>query len=493
MALEFNQIPGNIRVPFVRFEVNAGQAPYQSIERLVLIGQKTAAGTAAVDKPILVTQGEDGLFGPGSMLAGMYKIARAGGPLQEIWAVPLSDAAGAIAAVGSITVSGAAPLSVPGSIVLYVGGSRISVPVNTVMTGDNIATAIANAINACPGILVTAAVDGVTTTKVNVTANNKGTLGNSIRIETRMYADDGDLTDAMLTIVQLVNGAADPDTANAMANLGDDLWDWIVMPYCASAALNSWETWLTDRWGPMSQKYGHLISALVGTAGTIQAFTSGRNSWHTSVMPVYNAPQPSYLWAAAVGVASAVHLQTAPELSRPLQTVELVGILPPKQKSDRWSDLQRQSFYYAGASGYRVENGAVQIDRLITTYQKNQWGQPDQSWLDINTIAQLMYGLRDIMAYMTQTYPRAALVDKNPNNIQGFVTVEDIRNAFIHAYKGLEAIGVFENSDIFAQLLVVERNATDPNRVDTYLPLDHVNALRVLAVNATSFLEYPTN
>ena len=97
-----------------------------------------------------------------------------------------------------------------------------------------------------------------------------------------------------------------------------------------------------------------------------------------------------------------------------------------------------------------------------------------------------MYGMRAMIAYLTQTYPRAALVDKNPNNIQGFATAEDIRNAFVHEYKYLEAIGVFENADLFEQLLVVERNISDPNRVDAYLPLDHVNQLRVLAVNATS-------
>lgn len=96
------------------------------------------------------------------------------------------------------------------------------------------------------------------------------------------------------------------------------------------------------------------------------------------------------------------------------------------------------------------------------------------------------------MAYMTQTYPRAALVDKNPNNLQGFATADDLKNAFIHAYKLLEDDGVFENSDLFAQLLIVERNADNPDRVDTFLPLDHVNQLRVLAVNATSYPQFPT-
>jgi phage tail sheath gpL-like len=490
MSVLFNSIPGNIRVPFLRFEVNAGQAPYQSIQRLVLIGQKTSDGSAAADAPLLVTQNEDGLFGPGSMLASMYKVARANAPFQEIWAIPLADATGgSTAATGSISV--VAPTG-PASIVVYIGGFRVSVPVNALMTAQNTATALAAAINACPGINVTAAVDGVVNSKVNVTARNKGTLGNTIRIETRLYADDGDAADMWATIVQPTGGAGDPGITEAIANMGDDQWDWIVMPYCTSAALTEIETWLDGRWGPMSQMYGHNISAYAGTAGTTQTFTSGRNSWHTSIMPVNKAPQPTYLWAAALGAKVAQHLQSAPELSRPLQTIELEGILPPKSVADQWSTVQRQSFYFAGASGYVVQSGKVLLDRVTTTYQRNAYGQPDASWLDINTIAQLMYGLRSLAAYMTSTYPRVALVDSNPNNLQGFVTADDIRLAFIHGYKSLVGDGVFENADLFAQLLICERNKNNPDRIDTYLPLDHVNALRVLAVNATSFLQYPS-
>jgi phage tail sheath gpL-like len=491
MALQFNQIPGNLRVPFVRFEVNAGQSPYQSIQRLVLIGQKTDGGSALANTPILVTSGEDGLFGYGSMLAAMYAIARKNAPFQEIWAVPLDDAAGATAASGSVRVSGAAPVANPGTVVLYIGGKRVAIPVNTVMTGANIAAAIASAVNACPGMQVTAAVDGVIDTKVNLTANNKGTLGNTILILPKFYADDGDFSQQLLTIVQMSGGAGDPSITNAIAAMGDGQFDWIVMPYCQSAYIGEIDSWLTSRWGPMSQTYGHCISAMTGTAGSVQAFTSALNSWHLSIMPAHNAPHPIYLWAAAVGAQTAAHLQDAPELSRPLQTIILEGLLPPVNLIDRWSDVERQSFYYAGASGYRVGSGGeVEIDRLITTYQRNAWGQVDQSWLDVNTIAQLMYGLPFIRQYLTSTYPRAALVDDNPNNIQGFATVKDIRNAFVHAYRSLESIGVFENSALFAQLLIVERNQQDPNRVDTYLPLDHVNALRVLAVNATTYQQY---
>ena len=68
MAIAFNQIPAALRVPFIYFENSAGQAPYQSNQRLLLVGQLTATGSATADQPIIVSGGEDALFGAGSMM-----------------------------------------------------------------------------------------------------------------------------------------------------------------------------------------------------------------------------------------------------------------------------------------------------------------------------------------------------------------------------------------------------------------------------------------
>ena len=474
----------------MRFEVNAGTSPYQSNQRLVLFGQKTAAGVAPADIPILITGLEDAQFGVGSQLASMYKTARANAVFQEIWCIPLSDLAGATKASATITVSTLLlPLSTPGSIVVYIGGVRVTMPIDTTLTATLVATQLALAINACPNMEVVAT---AATNVVTLTALNAGTLGNSIGVLTRMYQDDGPLADTILTLSAMTGGVGDPSITNGITNMGNELWDWIVMPYCTTAYLNQMQTWLNGRWGPMEQTYGHLISAMGGTLGVVQAFLALRNNMHETIMPMLNSPQGYHKLAAAVGAQCAQHLQDAPELSRPLQTIALTGILPPKAYADRFTVLQKQTLYYTGGSGYTVDKDqTVRMDRIITTYQTNVYGQPDMSWLDINTIAQITYGIRYIWDYLTSAYPRCALVDSNPNNLQDFVTVDILRQAYIHAYAGLVADGVFENTDIFASLLVVERNAQDPNRVDTYLPTDAVNQLRILANNVTSYLQYP--
>jgi phage tail sheath gpL-like len=90
--------------------------------------------------------------------------------------------------------------------------------------------------------------------------------------------------------------------------------------------------------------------------------------------------------------------------------------------------------------------------------------------------------------YLTQKHPRDALVDDNPNGIQGFTTVKDLKADICHAYSQLVTGGVMKNLALFSQNVILEQ-AGDPNRVNAYLPIDVVNQLRVFAANATVFLD----
>jgi phage tail sheath gpL-like len=65
---------------------------------------------------------------------------------------------------------------------------------------------------------------------------------------------------------------------------------------------------------------------------------------------------------------------------------------------------------------------------------------------------------------------------------QPIVTPKTIKAELIALYDELEAQGLVENAEIFAENLVVERNAIDSNRVDIVFPPDYVNQLRIFAV-----------
>lgn len=494
MGVLFNNIPGNIRVPLFYAEFQPGGTPYQQNARLLLVGQKLAAGAATANEPILVRDGAaNALFGTGSMLAVMCQIARKNGPLQEIWALPLADDVAGVAATGTITVA-APSLTQAAVLTLYIAGRRIRIPVLTSDTRTTIAAALVAAINAQSDLPVTAAVNGTTNYQIDLTARHKGTLGNYVEIEKGVYTEDGPLANTLLTIVGMASGAADPDMLTALNNLGDDEFDWIASPYADATNIGRASDLLNDvsgRWSWAKQIYGHYLCTHPGTVSALQTLGAGLNSQHVSVFPCRKFLSGPHEVAAAAGAVMAAHLQDAPELSRPLQTLPLLGIVGPRQVADRLTLSDKQTLYFTGISGYHLRrDGTVAIDRIVTTYQSNTWGDPDWTYLDVETMAQAMFGIRYIRTEITSKHARQALASDNPGRLPQIVTPIDIKNTIIHAYSKLvRDEGVFENIEAFTQSLVVERDPSDANRVNVGMSLDHVNQLRIVAAAAVNYMQ----
>lgn len=148
----FNNIPGNLLVPFAYFEFNSGGSPYEGQSRLLLVGQKLASGSAAAGVPVGPVQSERevaALAGIGSMLVEMYRYARMNAPFQPIWLLPLADPAGA-AQTWTYTVT--AP-GVTGPGVMRVAGETVTIQVQVTDTATQVATALVAAINAA-GLVV---------------------------------------------------------------------------------------------------------------------------------------------------------------------------------------------------------------------------------------------------------------------------------------------------------------------------------------------------
>ena len=66
-----------------------------------------------------------------------------------------------------------------------------------------------------------------------------------------------------------------------------------------------------------------------------------------------------------------------------------------------------------------------------------------------------------------------------------------IRGELIGAYRELERMGIVENTDLFKQHLIVERDPMNPNRLNVLFPPDLVNQLRVFALLYQFRLQYP--
>ena len=462
---------------------------------------------ATPNEPILIDHLPTDLFGFGSMLVEMVAFAQAAYSTGEIWALPLLDPPG-VAATATITPI---PPGTSGTLYLYVCGQLLEVQVLSTDTAAIMGADIAAAINAgyttTGGVSLlfpmTATADPVTGV-VTCTANHAGTVGNLMSIDKDLVGDEGPFV-SNITIANfgsgangLVAGTGIPLLNAGLAALGDDEYDWIAGPYADVNSLNSMRDFLSDtggRWDPMKQIYGHYITVNFGTLSAQSTLGATRNDQHTTIMPVVESPTSPWNWAASIGGIILLHknlgadIGDASEISRPLQTLLLPQVLPPKNRSDYWDIQERQVLYFDGLSGFTVgRDGQVYLDRVTTTYQTNAFGQNDTTWLDVDTIAQCVYALRFMRQYISQKHPRDALVDDNPNALQGFTTTKDLNADVIHAFAALVGGGVMKNLPLFAQNVITQQSG-DPNRVNCYLPLDVVNQLRVFAANATVFLD----
>lgn len=494
MTVSFNTIPANVRVPLFYAEVDNSQAGYFSQAlRTLIIGQKLAAGVAVADTPILVSRSDEAKtqFGIGSMLARMHEVYRANDSFGEVWCLPLSDNGAGVAASGTLTVTG--PATAAGTINLWVGAQRVQVAVAASDSANTIAAAIDAAINADTTLPVTSS---VATNVVTVTARHKGTLGNAIKLQLnyRGYAGgESTPTGVAVAIVAMSGGTADPTLTTALAAMGDEEYDFIIMPYTDSTSLDALETVMDDntgRWAYNRQIYGHVYTAKADSFANLVTLGGLRNDQHASIAG-YETGVPNTPWeyAAAYGARNAVFIAADP--ARPTQTGELVGILPAPAGS-RFIMTERQTLLGSGIATSYVGGGAVRVERAITTYQKNLWDQADPSYLDSETMHTLAYVLRRLRYNVTQKYPRHKLANDGARfgAGQAIVTPSVVRGEILSEYAALEEMGIVENAKAFAANLIVERDANDPNRLNVLYPPDLVNQLRVFAVLAQFRLQY---
>lgn len=489
MTVAFKNIPASQRVPLFYAEMDNSQANTATQnQRALIIGQITSAGTVPANIPLLSQGVSDAktVAGQGSMLALMVEAYRNNDDTGEVWCLPLADDPAAVAATGSILFT-AVPTAA-GTLSLYIMGTRVTMLVTAAQTTAQLATALAAALTAVNDLPVTAVVDGAVNSKVNLTAKNAGAGGNDIDLQFNfggVAAGEALPTGLAATITAMANGATNPVLTTALTNLVDMPFDFIILPYTDTTSLDALKSFLDDatgRWAWSVQVYGHCFAFKRGSLGTLQTLGAGRNDQHTSIAGMDGTPTSGWLAAAQYGAAAAVSLRADPAL--PLQTIAVKGLQPPPINK-RLALSARNTLLYNGISTFTTSDDAtVRIENIITTYQKNKFNQPDNSYLQVETMFTAMAVLRFLKTRITSKYGQSKLADNSirlptSNNI---VTPNMIRGEMIAAYNELCDLGWCDNQKLFAKYLVVERDTQNRSRVNMLFPPQYMGALRVFAV-----------
>jgi len=500
MPIPFSNIPANWKQPLYWVEVDPSKAG-RPINRLaaLLVGtmSSTGTGTPDIQVPIGRQMDADALFGQGSELARAFRAFFANNFSQELWALPLAEPTGGAAASGTVTVA-AAPTEA-GTIHLYIAGDHVPVNVAAGMVVNDVATAIADTINDDDDLPVTAAAAAAV---VTLTAKWSGLTGNDITMRHNYFGTVGgemlppglDLTYTP-TNGLLAGGAGTPVMDTAIANLGEQEFEYVSMPYTDSTSLLAWETEYgfsdAGRWGWMRQHFGHVFSAKRGAYGDLITFGGTRNSGVVSVMGFeLDSPSPSFEWSAAYTAKAGRALANDP--ARPLQTLHMESIKPASSHM-QFNLLELNTLAGYGIATQRTLSDHVpMISRETTTYQVNSYGQGDDAYELVTTLATLARLLRDQRQLITSTFPRHKLANDGTRFGPGAAvcTPKSIKAVLIADYRSHEFLGLVEDADAFKKNLIVERDPVDQNRVNVLYPPDLINQLRIFAVLAQFRLQY---
>ncbi|QRY00726.1 phage tail sheath subtilisin-like domain-containing protein [Raoultella planticola] len=485
--MSLGNIPDDFRVPLVIIDIDNSQAldsaPAQS-RKIIVIGQQSPTGTATALMSNRITSDStaDQLYGKGSMLAGMLKTLRKANSYTEVWAMGLADIAAGAAAKSDLTISG--PATAAGTLALLVNGISVQVGVSADDTADTIATAIIIAVNKLPDTQVTAALKADSTTIVTLTTNWKGVTGNAMDVRLNYYTGEQTPAGVAVAMTAFTGGTGTPDIAAVVAALGDDWYTDIVFPYNDTQSLNAIRDELLERWGPLQMIEAQLWTAFRGTHAESGTFGETRNDWLISCLGTNIAPQPHWLWAASYGGIAAYYLANDP--ARPLQTLVLPGILPPA-KDVRWDMPERNLLLHDGIATHNVDAGGnVCIEREITMYRVNQYGDADTSYLNVQspaTLGRIRYVIKN---RFSNRYPRHKLAGDDVLDLldpgQPVMTPKIGRAELLDiALTELIPAGLVEDFDDYKDTLEVYLDGADKDRLNFICHPNLVNQLRVLA------------
>lgn len=479
----FDLFPNTTRSPLTYTEAAPRRAagslalkPY----RVLLIGQKRASGTIAALTPTRIygdAQARSG-FGAGSQLSEMFISLFRQTRSLEVVGIALADAGGAVPEVRTLTIGGSPTAA--GVLAVYLGGHRVAVPVALGETPATTAAALNAAIGLNQDVPFTSSVAGAV---VTITAKNAGTLGGEIQVR-HSYGANESLPPGM-TFVQAVTtagtGAVSYATSAVMGLVANEHFDVIAVGANDATNLGTITADLLDRWSPTRQLEAVVASGFTGDLSASLAQGLLLNSEFSTQLPAKNAPQPSWVWGAAVAGQVAFEAQQDP--ARGYNTVELRGIMAPPT-ADQFTLTEKEQLLRGGMATWRgTADGKVLLHRLVSNYRVSAGGSADATYLDLNTVLTLAFLRYDWRTTWTLRYPRHKLADDGTSFAPGqpIMTPERGRAEAVAWFSKMEAAGLVEGIEQFKNDLVVERNPNDPTRLDFLLVINLVNQLQVVA------------
>jgi phage tail sheath gpL-like len=510
VTIAIDGIPVSLKLPGTYVQIDNSQA-YRGLNGLptrVLVIGEIHDGTPrnCVPTPVSSVGQIQSLAGAGTILAeAAAAVLQTCGGWVPVDIVAVEAGTDAAHAYGSIRIAGSA--TAPGTLVLYVAGRRVAVGVNFADTGATVAAAAITAINAlpdCPAVAQSTVPTGFsaplglpsTSGVVWIGALQPGLLGNDISLTHSYYAGETVPSGLTVSIIAMTEGAGSPDITTMLDALGDAWYTDIVMPYRDPDNVNALKAKLASWFGPLVQHDSMAWLAHPGSWGIVAAFGDPApggsayppNSPALCTTSCYGVLNPSWEVAGTIAGVAAYYLSQDP--ARPLQTLPLPGLLAPVA-GDRMTAAERNLLLNGAISTMMVNaDGSLSIERMVTMYLTDVWGNADPSYLNVETMRTLACIRYDWRVYASRTFQRCKLADDDsPMGLTANVVTPKRYTSYAVARAKLWVLsGWLSDIDSFKAGARSERDTTDRSRINLVLPTTIIGQLRVQAALLQFFI-----
>lgn len=464
---------------FVKVSLGVGQrSPGSASMRILLTGNKTSAGTLAVETLVqLFSEGEARTyFGAGSELHLMAKAAFRANAAAEVWAIAITAAG--TASTGSI-VFGAGAATTAGTVSVWVMGEKITIDVAVGDTVTAIASAVSAAINAKSDWPVTAS---PSTGTVTVTAKNTGPRGSRISLRTLL---EGAATVTHTPVSGYLSGGATLDVpTNALDASAATRFHFIVAPYTTSTELGLYETHVDTQAAPLQGKRGIVVAATHDTLANATTLSDALNAQRMQLLWMEDPDSPPPMLAAAFAATMAGALES--DRAYGTDGIVLAGIKPQNSSADIPTASEQNSALNNGLTPLLSVGSEVRVVRSITNYHLDTLGNDDFSVLDVHLVHVADFIADDVEQNFASAWAGFKLA---PDSAAGVAppprvaTPSSVEAWLYQRLKRQEDVLIVNVDAICDESLVVEIDGVAEGRLNAVLPIEPIKLFHQLAVD----------
>ena len=430
-----------------------------NIQKVLLIGDKSSAGSIAANKPTEVATETEAiaLAGSGSVLMQMYKAAKKAWKYAQITFLCYEVAASS-AATWAFTLTGTATAA--GQVGVDCNGVQIVTGVAKNDTAAAIATALAGEINNTPDAPFTAE---ASSGSITLTAKCKGayvsTAAGGLNVSPVCTA-----TGVTAGSVTLTAGTGTVNLETALAAAFPERYHIIVSPVSDEDNLGKLKTHLEAAAAPLEQRGQRAICAVISnTASAAKTVATTQNFERLHVAAVKTKLNAT-AWEIAAGLGAIFASNSKPNV--PMNGVAIPGLAIPATE-DKWSGEEQDLLLYGGVIPLVEEDGRLCIVRAVTTKSNNS-GSRFTKLIDTGVIASLDYFRDSILAMHKAKYKNKVIHALLPDALN-----ED-NKAIAYA---LEDEQILRYIDEYADQFITQESTNEPGRMLCQIPAPVVPGL----------------